>query len=302
MWKVLNKEVDLWEPTSFLDHVYLGCTQRECEISKKYCGQLQNHVRIANFRGWSREITIPSISSYFFMVLWHGWSCQEMCGTILWVGEKDDSTLQSINTMHWWPPLQGRRIEIRGRIDSPIVLKCSYLACIGRPDIKWSVNKLAILVKNGPKHVTDDWQNWFLMFITQTIFDSVVMWETQHSIADWDCFKTLTSREILKIRNQLQEASCVFLDVELLSQSVGCVRNKPQFRTVQQNRKSSEDWIEIGRDSCSRLYGIWLFLSLETRFRPLKDRWDPLSGIFCSSQPELQEANSRFAQFDRIWS
>ena len=33
MWKVLNKEVDLREPTSFLDHVYLGCTQRQ-----------QNHV------------------------------------------------------------------------------------------------------------------------------------------------------------------------------------------------------------------------------------------------------------------
>ena len=32
-WKVLNKEVDLGEPTSFLDHVYLGCTQRQCEIS-----------------------------------------------------------------------------------------------------------------------------------------------------------------------------------------------------------------------------------------------------------------------------
>ena len=34
MWKVLNKEVDLGESTSFLDHVYLGCTQRHCEISK----------------------------------------------------------------------------------------------------------------------------------------------------------------------------------------------------------------------------------------------------------------------------
>ena len=34
MWKILNKEVDLGEPTSFLDHVYLGCTQRQCEISK----------------------------------------------------------------------------------------------------------------------------------------------------------------------------------------------------------------------------------------------------------------------------
>ena len=28
------KGVDLGEPTSFLDHVFLGCTQRECQISK----------------------------------------------------------------------------------------------------------------------------------------------------------------------------------------------------------------------------------------------------------------------------
>ena len=34
MWKLLYKEVDLGEPPSFLDHVYLGCTQRQCEISK----------------------------------------------------------------------------------------------------------------------------------------------------------------------------------------------------------------------------------------------------------------------------
>ena len=34
MWKLLNKVVDLWEPTSFRDHVNLGCTQRQCEISK----------------------------------------------------------------------------------------------------------------------------------------------------------------------------------------------------------------------------------------------------------------------------
>ena len=34
MWKLLNKEIDLGEPTSFVDHVYWGCTQRQCEISK----------------------------------------------------------------------------------------------------------------------------------------------------------------------------------------------------------------------------------------------------------------------------
>ena len=34
MWKDFNKEVDLGEPTSFLDHVHLRCTQKQCEISK----------------------------------------------------------------------------------------------------------------------------------------------------------------------------------------------------------------------------------------------------------------------------
>ena len=67
MWKLLNKEVDLREPTSFLDHVFLGCTQRQCQI--RYCGQLQNHVCITNFCGWIRETAIHSKSSYFFMVL-----------------------------------------------------------------------------------------------------------------------------------------------------------------------------------------------------------------------------------------
>ena len=36
MWKVLMKDVDLGEPTSFIDHVYLGCTLRECETSKGF--------------------------------------------------------------------------------------------------------------------------------------------------------------------------------------------------------------------------------------------------------------------------
>ena len=34
MWTVHMKDVDLGEPTSFLDHVYVGCIQREFQISK----------------------------------------------------------------------------------------------------------------------------------------------------------------------------------------------------------------------------------------------------------------------------
>ena len=35
MWTALNKEVDLGGPTSLLDHVYLECTQRQCEKKAK---------------------------------------------------------------------------------------------------------------------------------------------------------------------------------------------------------------------------------------------------------------------------
>ena len=44
MWKILNKEVDLGEPTSFLDHVYLGLHSTTMRNKQRYCRQLQNHV------------------------------------------------------------------------------------------------------------------------------------------------------------------------------------------------------------------------------------------------------------------
>ena len=33
-WNILMKDVDLGETTSFLDHVYVGCTQKECQTNK----------------------------------------------------------------------------------------------------------------------------------------------------------------------------------------------------------------------------------------------------------------------------
>ena len=62
MWKLLDKEVDLGEPTSFLDHVYLGCTQRQCQISKdivdNYRTMFESQVpRVGNFvSSWSWRV------------------------------------------------------------------------------------------------------------------------------------------------------------------------------------------------------------------------------------------------------
>ena len=43
------KGVDPDEPTSFLDYVYLGCTQRECEPNDGIGGTVQRHVPVTSF-------------------------------------------------------------------------------------------------------------------------------------------------------------------------------------------------------------------------------------------------------------
>ena len=42
--------------------------------------------------------------------------------------------------------------------------------------------------------------------------DKIVMWVILPNNADWDCFKTLTSLEILKIQNPLLEEHCAFFE------------------------------------------------------------------------------------------
>ena len=97
MWKVLLKEIDLGEPTSFLDHENFGCTQRQCEISKDIVDNYSIMLESRISAGGNWKTSILREFSYFFMVLWHGRSCQEMCGTRLWVSKQDDSTtVQSI--------------------------------------------------------------------------------------------------------------------------------------------------------------------------------------------------------------
>ena len=69
MWKLLNKEVDLGEPTFFLDHENLGCTQRKCEISQDIVDNYRTMFESRISAGGNRKTTIPSKTSFFFMVL-----------------------------------------------------------------------------------------------------------------------------------------------------------------------------------------------------------------------------------------
>ena len=110
----------------------LGLHSKTMWNKQRYCGQLQNHVWITNFRGGNWKITMFWKSSYLFVVIWHGWSCRAMCATILWVDEQSDSTtLQSIYFMHRWPSFRRRRIEIRWRIVKSMLSDVSEMFILG---------------------------------------------------------------------------------------------------------------------------------------------------------------------------
>ena len=69
MWKVLNKQVDLGEPTSFLDHVYLGCTQRQCEKSKDIVDNYRTMFESRISARATEKLPCSQKSEYLFMVL-----------------------------------------------------------------------------------------------------------------------------------------------------------------------------------------------------------------------------------------
>ena len=80
MWKLLNKEVDLGEPTSFLEHVYLGCTQRKCEISKDIVDNYRTMFESRISAGGVDKLPFPqnlSISSWSYDMAGHAKKCVE---------------------------------------------------------------------------------------------------------------------------------------------------------------------------------------------------------------------------------
>ena len=97
------------------------------------------------------------------------------------------------------------------KVCSQIVLKCLYLARIGRPDILWSVNKLARCITKRTK-VCDKRLNRLISCIHVNT-NSIVMWVILLNNAGWDCFKTPILKEILRIQNPLLEEHCACLEV-----------------------------------------------------------------------------------------
>ena len=147
MWKVLNKEVDLGEPTSFLDHENLGCTQRQCQTSKDTVDNCRTMFESRISEGGTEKLPFPQnlrISSWSYDMEGHAKKCgQRYCE----LANKTTQQLYKVSTPciddHHFKEEEMKSVGELSQVCSQIVLKCLYLARVGRPDILWSVNKLA---------------------------------------------------------------------------------------------------------------------------------------------------------------
>ena len=121
---------------------------------------------------------------------------------------------------------------------SQIVLKCLYLARIGRPDIPWSVNKLARSITKWTK-ACDKRLNRLISYIHYTCeYKQYCYVGNAAEQCSWDCFQDSDFAGDLEDSKSTSVEHCAFLEVTHLFQQVGCARSKLQFHTVQQNQKS----------------------------------------------------------------
>ena len=148
--KVLNKEVDLGEPTSFLDHVYQGCTQRQCEMSKDTVDNYRTMFESRISAGATEKLPCSEnlcISSWSYDMEGHAKKCVERCCGL---ANRTTQQLYKVSTPciddHHFKEEEMKSVGELSKVFSHIVLKCLYLARIGRPDILWSVNKTCTIV------------------------------------------------------------------------------------------------------------------------------------------------------------
>ena len=185
---------------------------------QRYCGQLQSHVWITNFRReelkkhpYSENFRISSLS---YDMEGHAKKCVERyC-------ELANKTTQQPTKY----PLHALMIITLKRKNwhpwkncQKYALKMFWNACTWHvlEDLifygQWT--NLQDRLRNGPEPVTNAWIDWYLTFITHVNINSIVMWVILQNNAGWDCFKTLILQETLKSRSQHQEDFCAFSEV-----------------------------------------------------------------------------------------
>ena len=147
LWKVLGKEVVLEEPTPFLDYENLGCKQKSCETSKDIVDNCRTLFESRISAGGTEKLPYSEnllISSWSYDMEGHAQKCVERYCEL---ANKTTQQLYKVSTPciddHHFKEDELKSVGELPKVSSQIVLKCMYLARIGRLDILRSVNKLA---------------------------------------------------------------------------------------------------------------------------------------------------------------
>ena len=132
------KNVDLDEPTSFLDHVSLGCTQRVCKVNENVFDQYRENFKSPiSATATGKNLTPKQLRG---PTTWKDMLNCELANT-------KTEQLYTVSTPglddHHFKKEELESFGEVSKVCSQMVLKCLYLARIGRPDILWSVNELA---------------------------------------------------------------------------------------------------------------------------------------------------------------
>ena len=131
--KVLNKEVDLGEATSSLDHVYLGCTQRQCEISKdivdNYRTMVESRISAVSITENHHARNNLSVSSWSYDMEGHAKKCVERYCEL---ANKTTQQLYKVSTAclddnHF----KEEERKISGRIVKSVLSNCSEMLIHG---------------------------------------------------------------------------------------------------------------------------------------------------------------------------
>ena len=151
------KDDDLGEPTSFLWPCIFGLHSKRMSNKQGYCRQLQKYVRIQDFCRSYGKLPVPeksdaNISSWSYDMEGHAKKCVERYCDL---ANKTTQQLYKVATScmddHQFKGEENESVGELSTVCSQIVLKSLYFARIGRPDILWSVNKLARAVTKWTK-------------------------------------------------------------------------------------------------------------------------------------------------------
>ena len=277
---------------------------------QRYCWQLQNHVWNQNFCRSNGKLPCSEnlrVSSWSYDMEGHVKKCVERYCELT---NKTTQQPYKVSTPcvddHHFKEEELKYVGELSQVCSQIVLKCLYLARIGRPDILWSVNKLARSITKWTK-ACDKRLNRLISYIHHTCEYKqychvgntakqcrLGLFQDSDFAGDLEDSKSTSGGTL-----------CMFWKSYIYSNKMDV--QETNFSFAQFNRIRNHLFgrrIEIGRYTPHLIYGMWSSqFFMKTRIRVIK-HWrnpctNPLEGSCSTSQTSNSERN--FMKWLMIW-